>query len=106
VVVAGIITGVRATGQKMKDHVYLFHGAGEAAIGTADLLVMAMEEEGLTIEEARKQIWMTDSRGLITIDRPSGGITVRKAKYAKAFQHVKDLDQIVGLVQPTCIIGK
>ena len=37
----------------------------QAAIGIANLLVMAMEEEGTPREEAVKKIWMVDSRGLI-----------------------------------------
>ena len=37
----------------------------QANIGIANLLALAMEAEGSTIEEARSKIWMVDSRGLI-----------------------------------------
>jgi malate dehydrogenase (oxaloacetate-decarboxylating)(NADP+) len=38
----------------------------QASIGIADLLVMAMKEEGVSEEKAVSLIWMVDSKGLIT----------------------------------------
>ena len=41
-------------------------GAGEAAIGIAQLIAMAMEKrEGVPYAEGIKKVWMKDSRGLI-----------------------------------------
>ena len=37
----------------------------QAAIGIANLLVMAMLEEGKSVEEAVSCIWMVDTKGLI-----------------------------------------
>lgn len=66
---------------------------------------MAMEQEGMKREEARKRIWMTDSKGLLTVDRPKGGVDNHKALYAKKANHLSNLDDIVDLVKPSCIIG-
>lgn len=37
----------------------------KANIGTANLIALAMAEKGISVEEARKKIWLIDSRGLI-----------------------------------------
>ena len=44
VAVAGILAALKATNTKLTDHTFLFQGAGEAAIGIANLIVMAFEK--------------------------------------------------------------
>ncbi len=63
--VAGILSAIRITGKKLIDNRFVFNGAGEASIGISDLLVVALEREGLSKEEARKKIFLVDSKGLI-----------------------------------------
>ena len=41
----------------------------QASIGIAKLLIMALEEEGATTQEAYSKIWMVDSKGLIVTVR-------------------------------------
>ena len=38
----------------------------QASIGIANLLVMAMQEEGTSVADAVSKIWLVDSRGLVT----------------------------------------
>ena len=47
---------------RLADQHFLFVGAGQASIGSARLVAKALGEEGLSKEEARKRIWLTDSR--------------------------------------------
>ncbi|CAH1800137.1 unnamed protein product, partial [Owenia fusiformis] len=105
VAVAGILASTRITNKRLSDNVFLFQGAGEASIGIANLIAMAMVEEGTSEEEAISKIWMVDSRGLITQDRPSGGVTGHKAPFAKPHKDIKDLGEIVKAIKPTALIG-
>ncbi|XP_030850308.1 NADP-dependent malic enzyme isoform X4 [Strongylocentrotus purpuratus] len=105
VAVAGFLASLRITKTKLGDNKFLFQGAGEASLGIADLIVNAMQEEGLSVEEARKRIWLVDSRGLIVQGRPSGGITEHKGRYAHEHKDLTDLTEIVKAVKPTVLIG-
>jgi malic enzyme len=113
VVVAGVFSGLRITGQTMKDQRILFAGAGASAQGISDLLVSAILEEGLTLEEARERIWTVDSRGLVTKDRQ--GLEDFKATYARDVAELETykcedrsrvtLEETVWGAKPTILIG-
>ncbi|KAK9880175.1 hypothetical protein WA026_010048 [Henosepilachna vigintioctopunctata] len=105
VAVAGVLASLRITNKKLINNVILFQGAGEANLGIAELLVMAMKEEGISEAEARSKIWMVDSKGLIVKDRPEGGINHHKALYAHAHEPIKCLEEIVRTIKPTILIG-
>merc|ERR1719266_466989 len=106
VALAGILAALRASGKKLTDHTFLFQGAGQAAVGMALLIAMAMEKrEGVTREEALGRIWLRDSKGLVVKDRPDGGISEPKEPFAHEHAPVKDLMEIIGDIKPTCLIG-
>jgi len=106
VAVAGVLSALEATNTKLADHTFLFQGAGEASIGIANLIAMAMEKrEGIPFEEGLKKIWLKDSRGLIVANRSSGGITEHKAPFAHPHEEMKELGDIVKAIKPTCLIG-
>uniref|UniRef100_A0AAY4EKL4 Malic enzyme n=1 Tax=Denticeps clupeoides TaxID=299321 RepID=A0AAY4EKL4_9TELE len=65
VAVAGVLAALKITNNKLSDHTFVFQGAGEAALGIAHLLIMAMEKQGVPHADAIKKIWMVDSKGLI-----------------------------------------
>jgi len=105
VAVAGILSALRITNNKLSDHKILFQGAGEANIGIANLCTMAMVEEGMTLEAARANIYMVDSRGLIVKNRPKGGVTGHKVDFAKELAPIDALGDIVKAIKPTAIVG-
>jgi len=106
VAVAGVLAALKASNTSLKDHTFLFQGAGEASIGIANLIAMAMEKkEGVPFEEALKNIWLKDSRGLIVKGRPEGGITEHKAPFAHEHEPMKELGDIVKALKPTVLIG-
>ncbi len=103
VAVAGIIAAMRITGGKLSEQKILFLGAGEAGIGIADVFVAALKEEGVAEEEARKQCWFVDSRGLLVEGRDN--IAKHKEPYAHKHEYIPDLLGAVKALQPTAILG-
>lgn len=110
VTLAGVLSSCIASETKLKDHTFLFYGAGSAGLGIANLIVSAIVDESggnVSVEEARKQVWLVDSRGLIYKDRASGGIKDGKVDFAHEFDRkdLKDLGDIVAAVGATALIG-
>lgn len=105
VAVAGLLASQRVTGKCISDNTFLFLGAGEAALGIANLCVKAMRYEGTEIEEARSKIWMVDIDGLLAKGRPEGKLEGHKAHYAKDHAPVKNLAAVVNEIKPSVMIG-
>ncbi|KFV76748.1 NADP-dependent malic enzyme, partial [Dryobates pubescens] len=103
VAVAGLLAALRITKNRLSDHTVLFQGAGEAALGIANLVVMAMEKQGISQDEATKRIWMVDSKGLIVKGRAS--LTPEKQRFAHPHPEMKNLEDIVRDIKPTVLIG-
>ncbi len=103
VALAGLFSALRVTGGKLKEQKLLFLGAGEAATGIADLVVSAMVADGASEADARAQIWLVDSRGLVVKDR--AGLNAQKLRYAHAHPPVGDFLSAIKDVKPTAIIG-
>jgi malate dehydrogenase (oxaloacetate-decarboxylating)(NADP+) len=103
VAVAGIIAATRITGSTLSEQKLLFLGAGEAGIGTADVFVAALKEEGMSTEDARKHCWFFDSKGLLVAGRDN--IAVHKKPYAQEHEHIAEFLDAVNALQPTAILG-
>ncbi|XP_029896544.1 NADP-dependent malic enzyme isoform X1 [Harpia harpyja] len=103
VAVAGLLAALRITKNRLSDHTVLFQGAGEAALGIANLIVMAMEKEGVSKDTAIKRIWMVDSKGLIVKGRAS--LTSEKQRFAHEHGEMKNLEDIVKDIKPSVLIG-
>ncbi len=113
VIVAGLLSALRITGQRMRDQRIVFAGAGASAQGISDLIVSAMVEEGLCVCEAQKQVWTCDSQGLVTKARTN--LEDFKANYARDVAEVAEykcndkskitLLETVKNVKPTVLLG-
>ena len=103
VVLAGIFSALRATGAGLADQRMLFLGAGEAATGIANLMVAAMVEQGLSIEQAREHCWLFDSHGLVVASR--GDLAEHKLAYAHRHAPIGEFAAAVSSLKPTAIIG-
>jgi malate dehydrogenase (oxaloacetate-decarboxylating)(NADP+) len=103
VALAGIFSALRVTGAKLADQRLLFLGAGEAATGIADLVVSAMQAEGLSESDARHRNWLVDSRGLVVKHRSE--LAEHKVPYAHDHEPIKDFLSAIRALKPTVIIG-
>lgn len=80
VVLASILTAMKAKREKLSDQVFCIHGAGTCGVGVAEQLELALIEEGLTESEAKDRIFALDSQGLVMT---SGDCQQYKRQYAK-----------------------
>jgi malate dehydrogenase (oxaloacetate-decarboxylating)(NADP+) len=103
VALAGIFSALRLTNKSLRDQKILFLGAGEAGVGIGDLVVSALVDEGMDLENARRRCWFVDSKGLVVLGRES--LAEHKLRYAHDFQQVRDLLGAVQALEPTVIIG-
>lgn len=103
VALAGLYSAQRITGGRFDDQRLLFLGAGEAAIGIANLCVVAMGEQGLAEEEARQRCWLFDSKGLVVSSR--NDLAEHKRPYAHDLPSLAGFLDTVQRFRPTAIIG-
>ena len=68
--VGTLLAAVRETGIALRDQRVVLFGAGAAGSGIAEMLVRAIQSEGLTEVEARARLWAVDRDGLILSDIP------------------------------------
>ncbi|RUO71687.1 NAD-dependent malic enzyme [Idiomarina ramblicola] len=65
VTVGTLLAACRQKGKKLSEQKVVFVGAGSAGCGIAEQVMIQMTAEGLTEEQAKKQIFMVDRFGLV-----------------------------------------
>ena len=103
VALAGVYSALRLTGGRLADQRFVFLGAGEAGIGIGDLIVTALENEGLSESEARRCCWFVDSKGLVVASR--GDLAEHKRPFAHDHAFIPDLQAAVEALKPSALIG-
>ncbi|MBI2505127.1 MAG: NAD-dependent malic enzyme [Candidatus Latescibacteria bacterium] len=103
VVLAGIYAGLRLAGSRLVDQRFLFLGAGEAGIGVGELIVAALQAEGLSQAEARQRCWFFDSKALVVQERTD--LAPHKRLFAHAHPPVGDFAAAIAALRPTVLIG-
>ncbi|KAG2444543.1 hypothetical protein HXX76_001289 [Chlamydomonas incerta] len=82
VALAALLGAERVPGvPPLQQQTFLFFGAGQANLGVAALLVSELVSRGVSEAAAREAVWLVDSRGLVTDDRPN--LSRSKAVFAK-----------------------
>ena len=62
---ATLLAAVHATGTPLSKQTIAMYGSGAAGAGIANLLMTAMQEEGLSLEDARQRIYVFNRYGLV-----------------------------------------
>ncbi len=103
VVLAALLSAQNLTGRSLAEETLVFLGAGEAAVGIANLLVAAQVRDGVDEAEARARIWFVDSKGLVVRERSD--LAPHKVPFAQDHAFLPDLASVVEEIRPTGIIG-
>ncbi len=103
VALAGLLSALRITDQRLEDQKILFMGAGEAGTGIADMISLAMQDSGLTVDQARHKNWFMDSKGLVCAAR--NDLASHKLNYAHEHAPISGFAEAVEILKPTAIIG-
>ncbi len=113
VTVAGLLAAMSLKQVKFGEQRIVILGAGSSAIGICDQMVAAMVNEGTSLQDARRMIWLVDSRGLVQERR--SGLEESKRKYAQPIERTVEwkvnasngftFNDVVKNVRPTILIG-
>lgn len=105
VVLAGLVASLNLVGGTLGDHRFLFLGAGEAGTGIAELIALEIAKKTNTpVEEARKKIWLVDSKGLIVSSRLES-LQHFKKPWAHEHEPIRGLVDAINAIKPTVLIG-
>jgi malic enzyme len=113
VVLAGILTGLRFTGQPLREQRFLLVGSGAAGVGIGRLLHTALLADGLTESQARQHEIFMDSTGLVwegrsDLEEHKREIALHKDELAAvglSSPPPRSLEEIIRAVRPTVLIG-
>jgi malate dehydrogenase (oxaloacetate-decarboxylating)(NADP+) len=103
VALAGIYGALRITGQKLSEQRFLFLGAGSAATGIAELISLAMAQEGMDLAAARRRNALFDINGLLVTSRTD--LAGFQKPFAQEAAAVPTFVAAVEALRPTGIIG-
>ncbi|MDY6009798.1 MAG: NAD-dependent malic enzyme [Duodenibacillus sp.] len=104
VVVTGFYSAMRVKNEKLSDQRILFLGAGSAATGIAHLLADAMVEEGTSREKALGNIFLYDSKGLVS-GRRTDKLAANKLPFAHDVECASTFEDAIRQLKPTAIVG-
>jgi malate dehydrogenase (oxaloacetate-decarboxylating) len=117
VVVAGMLTAIRALGITLTDTRVVLAGAGAAGVGIARLIRLAMLETGMDEATIRRSIVLVDSHGLVAAGRedldptkrelalPTGAAAAYGFGESLAERSIPDLVETIERVKPTLLVG-
>src|SRR5438093_1566574 len=103
VALAGIYGALRLTGNKLSEQRFLFLGAGSAATGIAELISLAMAQEGADLAVARRRNALFDINGLLVTSRTD--LADFQKPFAREHPPISTFAEAVEALKPNGIIG-
>src|SRR6201997_1011957 len=103
VALAGIFGALRLTAGKLTEQRFLFLGAGSAATGIAELISLAMAQEGADLAAARRRNALFDINGLLVTSRTD--LADFQKPFVQEHAPVSTFVEAVEALRPTGIIG-
>jgi malate dehydrogenase (oxaloacetate-decarboxylating)(NADP+) len=103
VTLAGLTTALQIVDAPLIEQRILFLGAGSAGIGISNLIVSAMQMQGLSQDAARSRISLFDINGLIEPSRTD--LSASQKIYAHKAAPSKDLAKTIETLKPTILVG-
>jgi malate dehydrogenase (oxaloacetate-decarboxylating)(NADP+) len=103
IALAGLTTALQIVGASLTEQRILFLGAGSAGTGIANMIVAAMQMQGLSQDAARGHISMFDIAGLLEPSRAD--LSEEQKIYAHQAKPSKDLVETIETFRPTVLIG-
>ena len=103
VTLAGLTTALQIVDAPLIEQRILFLGAGSAGIGISNLIVSAMQMQGLSQDAARSRISLFDINGLIEPSRAD--LSASQKIYAHKAAPSKDLAKTIETLKPTILVG-
>jgi len=112
VTVGTLLAACKVKGQRLSDQTVAFVGAGSAGCGIAEQIIAAMQLEGLSEAKARSQVYLLNSKGLLTDRQPDlYDFQQRLAHSSEALAQWDfradwpSLYEVVSNAKPTVLIG-
>ncbi|MSR28594.1 MAG: NAD-dependent malic enzyme [Phycisphaerales bacterium] len=117
VAVAGLFGACRLAGTTLSQQTILFQGAGNAAVGIADLFVKELVARGMAFKDALDRCWFVNSRGLVCAGMPRlpeyltryahslDAVSIPEGAVAGPDSPMTSLADCIEAIRPTVIVG-
>lgn len=113
VTVAALLSAIQVIQSEISHQRFVIVGGGSAGTGIASMLIQAMEQEGLSGEDALRRVFLLDSKGLLHTG------SIRASESQRPFLHPKEalegwvldesekisLKDVVRNAKPTALVG-
>lgn len=112
VALAGLLSACRKKGEVLTEQVIVVAGAGAGGIGVAAAIKEGLMRAGLTAQQAQRQLFVIDGRGLVVAGQVSDAYKAPLAQPAEVFQDwglapgsVPSLQDVVTHAKPGVLLG-